>query len=554
MSEEIKFDGITYASLRRAALETNLSHDYLSRLCRKKILDARREESGWYVNVASIKAYILAQEHANEFRRKDLARQRANEYDAKRGVQAQKAFADIIAAESDHMPSVSAAREQVRRVLEPAGGALSSLSEGARMPGMLQAAAQIPAQAMAHMPTHVVTPAMDMIHRVVALAFALVLVLGTYSLFDPVFARMTYDSARAGVASVEISALHVSSGASTASAAMSVALGKFAQDPSIAVVGIQSTIDSSYRSALALASRISMPLAQSREPSMAASAAIATVQPAEPQPVAVLPVAQAQVAAAASAQTPTASEPVGFTQPVAIAVKFSGNTVAYGDIISYDPDTKLYTLAHGANDAAAYGVVAEDPALVFKPDEASNISVTRSGPTLMNVTLENGPIAVGDLLTTSSIPGKARRAKDGEHIVGTAAEPFATGGVVLDAPDGTKLASGTIKVNVTIGASAPGQSSAEQTCTSLSCRVSGSIDMQVVRALVRYLLSGVIAALTLTLAFKSFMSDANYGVISMGRNPRAKSSIQSMVVFNAVLTLAIASAGLFAAMIVLFAG
>jgi len=82
----------------------------------------------------------------------------------------------------------------------------------------------------------------------------------------------------------------------------------------------------------------------------------------------------------------------------------------------------------------------------------------------------------------------------------------------------------------------------------------GALDPQIVRALIRYVLSGLIAAISLTFAFRSFMSDANYGVISIGRNPRAKSSIQSLVFFNAILALAIASAGLFAAIMVLFSG
>ncbi len=105
----------------------------------------------------------------------------------------------------------------------------------------------------------------------------------------------------------------------------------------------------------------------------------------------------------------------------------------------------------------------------------------------------------------------------------------------------------------TQGASPAASSASVQQCTSLLCRVLNSVNLGVLQGIARYLLSALIAIASLLLAFRSFVSDANYGVISIGRNPRAKTSIQSMVFFNALLATTIAGGGLFAAMMVLFA-
>jgi F0F1-type ATP synthase membrane subunit c/vacuolar-type H+-ATPase subunit K len=47
------------------------------------------------------------------------------------------------------------------------------------------------------------------------------------------------------------------------------------------------------------------------------------------------------------------------------------------------------------------------------------------------------------------------------------------------------------------------------------------------------------------------MADAVNGVISVGRNPRAKRAIQTMVIFNGVLAVGIALAGLAAGLTIL---
>jgi hypothetical protein len=239
---------------------------------------------------------------------------------------------------------------------------------------------------------------------------------------------------------------------------------------------------------------------------------------------------------------------------IATAVKFSGTQVAYGDVVVYDPSVDAYVLASELSAMDTYGIVIKQPTLLYTTGDGGTVPVVQTGSTLVNVTLESGPIQAGDTLTASSIPGKVRRASAGELVIGTASESFTgEGGIPLRMANGSEVLSGTITVNAGTGSGALDSPQVATTqCDSLWCRFLGGLDPYVLREFARYLLSGLIAGLSITFAFRSFVSDANYGVISMGRNPRAKASIQSLVLFNAVLAIVIGGAGLFVAVIVLF--
>ncbi|MFA7309711.1 MAG: hypothetical protein WC050_02295 [Candidatus Paceibacterota bacterium] len=558
MQDEIELDGVTYAPLRHVAEDVNLSREYLSRLFKKGIIDARKVKNEWYVNRGSVKAYLLAQTHARDYRRKNLARQRSTEYQKNLAVRKarpdEKTGAALVKTSITYAADV---RDHVRNVIqEKSVPGLVALSESARTPGALHAAAGLSARALVHIPTYAVSPTMDLVHRVVSLVGAFVLVFGAYSFFDKTYMRVAYES----VGGMTGSAFELVGNGKAAivegSRSSIVALERFADHPSIAIERARVTMGSLYGSVRARAQGA----VQNVQTAMPASAALSERTPAIAMSDTVDVAAEASTADLAAAGVvgmqgiePTA--PSGFGEPVAVAIQFSGSSVAYGDIVAFDPATQRYTIASGSGDAKVFGVAVRDPVLLFRPDGAkADISVVRSGSALINVTLENGPIAVGDRLTSSSIQGKARKAKSGEYIIGFAKEAFTGGGITLRAPDGSSVPSGTITVNVDVGGGSSAPKVVEPSCATFWCQLAKAIDPEVVRALVRYLLSGIIAALTLTFAFKSFMSDANYGVISIGRNPRAKSSIQSLVFFNALLALAIASTGLFAAMIVLFAG
>jgi hypothetical protein len=97
-----------------------------------------------------------------------------------------------------------------------------------------------------------------------------------------------------------------------------------------------------------------------------------------------------------------------------------------GDVVSLDPARfKGLRLSAIPYDPAVAGVVSTDPTLVMgQNDVPEGIPIALAGVVPVKVTLENGPIAVGDALTSSSTPGHAMRATAAGPVVGKAMEPF----------------------------------------------------------------------------------------------------------------------------------
>ena len=80
MSERsIQIDGVTYLRSRDAARIVNLAPDYISRLARAALIDGRRVENLWFVNLNSLKAFLAEQRQQRESWYAELARQRREE-------------------------------------------------------------------------------------------------------------------------------------------------------------------------------------------------------------------------------------------------------------------------------------------------------------------------------------------------------------------------------------------------------------------------------------------------------------------------------------------
>lgn len=217
------------------------------------------------------------------------------------------------------------------------------------------------------------------------------------------------------------------------------------------------------------------------------------------------------------------------TQPVA------------GDLVSFDKDKQILHLSDTADDETLFGVVVDKPALVLS--SGSGVPIISSGEVSVNVTALGGPIAPGDYITTSSEPGKGKKAspQDG-FIVGTALESFGTAS--------SSAASGAIAVHLSIGAR-PGGGANTSTLTTTKQNTSQTSSVTI-PAFVRYFLAGLVAIGSIAIAFRSFGSSIKESIVSVGRNPLAKTSIQSMVVLNTFLIVLVSAAGLFVAFAILF--
>ena len=110
---------------------------------------------------------------------------------------------------------------------------------------------------------------------------------------------------------------------------------------------------------------------------------------------------------------------------------------------------------------------------------------------------------------------------------------------------------GTIVVDVTARGDKFGVA---EGCTggAILCVLASKVNATPLVSLLRYLVAAAVALGALYLAYRTFITGAVSGVVSVGRNPRAKASIQAMVIFNGALAVIIAFLGLAAALVILF--
>ena len=120
---------------------------------------------------------------------------------------------------------------------------------------------------------------------------------------------------------------------------------------------------------------------------------------------------------------------------------YTNGTLATGDVVSLDSTlVNGVKKSTGAYDPKAVGVVTTAPSLLFGGEQPKGqpVVVAVSGTVAVKVSTENGPIAPGDPLTTSSVPGVAMKATEAGAIIGRATSSFTgdTGTVLAIASNG----------------------------------------------------------------------------------------------------------------------
>jgi hypothetical protein len=239
---------------------------------------------------------------------------------------------------------------------------------------------------------------------------------------------------------------------------------------------------------------------------------------------------------------------------IASPVSIEG-TVRDGDIVSYNTQTSLYEAAQKKYDPNIFGVVVFDPVMYLELEATGPTAhpVVRFGEANVNVSTLHGEVTQGDLITSSRIPGVGARAdrETSGQVLG-----FATAPMKYDeniAPmivDGSEVRFGTVTVALGITAYAPEDTTDDTNMTSTSTGVgettvieqeTKSIDSFKV---FRYLLGSFVAIAAVVLALRRFGDLFAQSVISVGRNPLARSQIRSILVWNAVLIIAVSTIGL----------
>lgn len=110
-------------------------------------------------------------------------------------------------------------------------------------------------------------------------------------------------------------------------------------------------------------------------------------------------------------------------------------SLSAGEVVSLNPETGRIARSSVASDPFLFGVISTNPSFIGNnftgaeravPEEHPEYKlVALIGQVPVRVTDENGPVTVGDFLTSSSVPGHAMRAAGPGLVLGQALESFA---------------------------------------------------------------------------------------------------------------------------------
>lgn len=227
-----------------------------------------------------------------------------------------------------------------------------------------------------------------------------------------------------------------------------------------------------------------------------------------------------------------------------------------GDIVSLSAENGNLRITTIPYDEKMFGVVAESPTVVLRT-VGLNTPVIRSGEARINVTTLNGSIGIGDYITSSAIPGKGQKATDfNGYILGIALEPFnETDGTLIEF-EGKEAAQGKVLVAVGITATTPFIKKVSGGFLG-NLQYTGELFLYMLTTtrqserIVRYILAVMVAVISLYISFRSFGHNVTKGIESIGRNPLAKGSIQSMIIVNVVLIAVVSLGGILLSLIII---
>lgn len=208
-----------------------------------------------------------------------------------------------------------------------------------------------------------------------------------------------------------------------------------------------------------------------------------------------------------------------------------------GNIITITPDG--YRLAQEAYSPHLAGVVASQPALAISYiGRAGAYPVVTSGTALVLVSNQNGEIAAGDYITSSTERGIGMKATQPGYVLGTAQTAL------------TESTVGLIPVSVNIEFVVASDRNTPLSGRSLSEYASDvlTVGLRSVASepntALRYAAAALVLIVSIAFGFLVFGRSATNGILAMGRNPLARKSIFVITSFNIILTVAFAAAGL----------
>ncbi len=229
------------------------------------------------------------------------------------------------------------------------------------------------------------------------------------------------------------------------------------------------------------------------------------------------------------------------------------------DIVSYHSDADIYQVSGSFADESMFGVIVDDPVLYLESPLAlyeNARPVVRHGEALVNVSTLGGEIHAGDIVTTSPILGIGQKAKrqDATYILGFALDTMVPSGEKATY-EGREVVLGTVPVALRIGPYLTQESIAfVATGKEILSRTGGLGELtgdEGVRQeetskfkVFRYILATLIAVTSIMVSLGKFGDAFKQSVVSIGRNPLARSQIRAILFWNIVLMFFVSGAGL----------
>lgn len=223
-----------------------------------------------------------------------------------------------------------------------------------------------------------------------------------------------------------------------------------------------------------------------------------------------------------------------------------------GDIVTANPDG--ISRSNKGFDNKMFGVIQENPLLVYRNGQENGKPVIRSGSAIVNVTNLNGAIKYGDYITTSSIAGKGVKASESGYVLGIALGDFdgQSSNEEIDGPSG-KVKLGKIPVAIRV-------EYAELTNPRFAGRLFGFVgnsflenirDPKQLGNIVRYIAAGLVVLLSFAFGFLTFSRSIAKSIEAIGRNPLAKSAIQLSMIINIALLVITGIIGIVASILII---
>lgn len=217
---------------------------------------------------------------------------------------------------------------------------------------------------------------------------------------------------------------------------------------------------------------------------------------------------------------------------VATNLEIADEAAEAGDIMAIGPEGLRRSSV--ANDAQMYGVIAAEPILSVEPKTENTKALVSWGVAAVKISTQDGPVGIGDYVTSSVSPGIATKATRSGYALGKALASY----------DDTRGV-GRIPVEVNIGYYNLFPSGAGGLAASLADALrAGLADPSSFQLLVRYALALMIGLITAAVSSFAFIRFVNTGLEAIGRNPLAKRTILYGMVLSTLSVLVLAISGL----------